>query len=72
MEVLSALQAGDYVGFYSDHAGLDVSLAGLIVKANDIIMLRHASSRDKVRRVVDVDLVEYLQGEPGLEVYRVK
>ena len=72
MEVLSALHAGDYVGIYSDHAGLDVSHTGLIVKGIDSVMLRHASSRDNVRRVVDVDLLEYLQGKSGLVVYRVK
>ncbi len=71
-KALSALQAGDYVGIYSAHAGLDVSHTGLIVKGKDSVMLRHASSRDNVRRVVDVDLLEYLQGKPGLVVYRVK
>lgn len=72
MEVLSALQAGDYVGIYSDHAGLDVSHTGLLVQGKDSVMLRHASSRDKIRRVVDVDLLEYLRGRSGLVVYRVK
>lgn len=72
MDVLSALQAGDYVGIYSPHAGLDVSHTGLIVKAKDSVMLRHASSLDKIKRVVDVDLLEYLQGKSGLVVYRVK
>ncbi len=71
-KVLSALQAGDYVGIYSNHAGLDVSHTGLIVKAKDSVMLRHASSRDNLRRVVDVDLLEYLQGKSGLVVYRVE
>ena len=71
-EVLSALQAGDYVGIYSTHAGLDVSHTGLVVKGKDSVILRHASSREKVRRVVDVDLLEYLQGKSGLVVYRVK
>lgn len=72
MEVLSALQAGDYVGIYSNHAGLDVSHTGLIVKDKDGVMLRHASSRNNVRRVVDDDLLEYLQGKPGLVVYRAR
>ncbi len=72
MDVLSALQAGDYVGIYSEHAGLDVSHTGLIVKSNAKVMLRHASSRNSVRRVVDDDLLGYLQDKPGLVVYRVK
>lgn len=72
IKILSALQVGDYVGIYSNHAGLDVSHTGLIVKIKGNVMLRHASSHDKVRRVVDVDLLEYLQGKSGLVVYRVK
>jgi hypothetical protein len=71
-DVLSALQVGDYVGIYSDQAGLDVSHTGLIVKDKDRVMLRHASSRSSVRRVVDEDLLDYLQGKPGLVVYRVR
>ncbi len=71
-DVLSALQAGDYVGIYSDHAGLDVSHVGLLVQGENRFMLRHASSRNSVRRVVDVDLLEYLQGKPGLVVYRAR
>jgi len=70
--VLSALHAGDYVGIYSESKGLDVSHVGLIVKGKDRVMLRHASSLSSVRRVIDVDLLEYLQGKPGLVVYRVK
>jgi hypothetical protein len=70
--VLSALQTGDYVGIYSKHDGLDVSHTGLIIKENDKVLLRHASSRSSVRRVVDIDLLTYLQGLPGLVVYRVK
>ena len=71
-DVLSALQAGDYVGIYSDQAGLDVSHTGLLVKGKDGVILRHASSQKSVRRVVDVDLLEYLQGKPGLVVYRAR
>lgn len=71
-EVLSALQAGDYVGIYTDKAGLDVSHVGLIVKDKTGVKLRHASSLSSARRVVDVDLLECLQGKPGLVVYRVK
>jgi hypothetical protein len=72
VDVLSALREGDYVGVYSTHAGLDVSHTGLIVKRNARTMLRHASSRDNVKRVVDEDLLVYLQDRPGLVVYRVK
>ena len=71
-DVLSALKSGDYVGVYSHHAGLDVSHTGLIVKGGGDVMLRHASSRQGVNKVVDEDLFDYLQGKPGLLVYRVK
>ena len=70
-ELLSGLQSGDYVGIYSELAGLDVSHTGLIVKSNGTTMLRHASSRSGVERVVDEELLTYLQGKPGLLVYRV-
>jgi hypothetical protein len=70
--VLSSLQSGDYVGIYSDKQGLDVSHTGLIIKSTDQVILRHASSRSGVERVVDENLLDYLQGKPGLIVYRVK
>ncbi|NIQ11455.1 MAG: DUF1460 domain-containing protein [Gammaproteobacteria bacterium] len=71
-DVLSALESGDYVGVYTDRAGLDVSHTGLIVKAENRLMLRHASARNSVKKVVDVDLLEYLQGKPGLVVFRAR
>lgn len=69
-ELLAALHSGDYVGIYTDQAGLDVSHVGLIVKDQDGVRLRHASSLASARRVIDVDLLSYLQGKPGLVVYR--
>lgn len=71
-ELLDALRTGDYVGIYTEREGLDVSHVGLIVKGPDGVKLRHASSLSSVRKVVDVDLLEYLEGKPGLVVYRVK
>ena len=70
--VLSALRIGDYVGIYNVDAGQEVSHVGLIVKDKGRVMLRHASSFSSARRVVDVDLLKYLQGKPGLVVYRVR
>ncbi len=70
-EILSALQPGDYIGLFTSLAGLDVSHTGLIVKKNGKVFLRHASSRKETRRVVDEDLLAYLQDKPGLLVYRV-
>ncbi len=71
-QLLKALHSGDYVGIYSELDGLDVSHVGMVVKDADRILLRHASSRSGVDRVVDQDLFSYLQGKPGLVVYRVK
>jgi hypothetical protein len=68
--VLAGLQDGDYVGFYTEQPGLDVSHTGLIVENDEAIMLRHASSRRDVARVVDEDLVAYLHNKPGLIIYR--
>lgn len=72
MNVLSALVPGDYVGIYSNRAGLDVSHTGLIVKNDGNVMLRHASSRKGINKVVDEDLLSYLRDKPGLVVYRAK
>ena len=72
VKVLSALNPGDYVGIFSEHAGLDVNHTGLIVKTSDGVLLRHASSRPGVERVVDEELMQYIQDKSGLLVYRVK
>lgn len=69
--LLAALEPGDYVGVFSQRPGLDVSHTGLIVKAGATVMLRHASSREGVQRVIDEELVAYMQGKTGLLVYRV-
>lgn len=71
-EVLNNLLAGDYVGVYTNHAGLDVSHTGIIIKKEGKVFMRHASSRNETSKVVDEDLLTYLQGKPGLVVYRVK
>jgi hypothetical protein len=70
-KLLDALEPGDYVGVFSPLAGLDVSHTGLIVEADGAIMLRHASSRAGVERIIDEDLSTYLRGTTGLIVYRV-
>jgi len=71
MKLLDRLESGDYVGILSLQPGLDVSHTGLIVRAGPAIMLRHASSRGGVERVIDEDLVTYMRGKTGLIVYRV-
>lgn len=71
-EVLAALQDGDYVGIYAPHAGEDVSHTGLVLRTGEKVLLRHASSSRDLRRVVDVDLLQYLLGKPGLVIYRAR
>ena len=68
--VLSRLKTGDYVGIYSPLPGLDVSHCGIVVRVPGRILLRHASSRASVARVVEEDLTAYLGGGKGLVVFR--
>jgi len=68
---LERLQTGDYVGFYTGQAGLDVSHTGLVVKYDGKVMLRHASSGEGKSRVLDEPLSDYLLNREGLIVYRV-
>ena len=68
--VLSRLRNGDYVGIYSPLPGLDVSHTGIVVKKGEKTLLRHASSRESIRKVVDKELAPYLGGKKGLIVYR--
>ncbi|MBI4682406.1 MAG: DUF1460 domain-containing protein [Nitrospirae bacterium] len=71
-EVIENLNTGDYVGMYSKIEGLDVSHAGIVIKEQDTVKLRHASSLQKHRRVMDEDLRKYLKGKPGIVVLRPK
>jgi hypothetical protein len=64
------IRTGDYIGIYSAEPGLDVSHTGIAVRAKDTLMLRHASSRQRYRRVVDEPLATYLKGKPGIVVLR--
>jgi hypothetical protein len=69
--VPAAMKTGDYAGIYSELPGLDVSHAGIIIKAdNDKILLRHASSLEKYRKVIDQPLKEYMADKAGLIVLR--
>mgnify|MGYP001773278871 CR=1 FL=1 len=70
--IIEQLRTGDYVGIYSDVQGLDVSHTGIIIKNGDKTYLRHASSRDGNRSVVDEDLISYISNKPGLVILRPK
>ncbi len=69
-DVMSRMQTGDYVGIYTDIAGLDVSHTGIIIKKDNGVYLRHASSKKTNGKVVDEDLSVYIQNVPGLVIYR--
>lgn len=68
--LLSKLRTGDYVGIYTEKEGIDVSHTGIIIRKGDLPYLRHASSKEKNRKVVDEELSTYLQNKPGLVIYR--
>lgn len=71
-DVFDSLKTGDYIGIYSKKDGLDVSHTGIVIKDKGGVMLRHASSLKKHRKVVDEDLREYLTAKPGIIVLRAR
>jgi N-acetylmuramoyl-L-alanine amidase-like len=70
--IIGRLETGDYVGIYSRLEGLDVSHAGIVIKRGGSVYLRHASSAEGRRKVVDEDLLNYISSRPGLVVLRPK
>jgi hypothetical protein len=70
--VTENLKTGDYVGIYSEKEGLDISHAGILAKEQNTIILRHASSLQEHRKVIDENLKNYLKGKPGIIVLRPK
>lgn len=70
--VAGRMNTGDYIGIYSGEEGLDVSHAGILVRRNDSLYLRHASSSSACRQVVDQDFIQYISDRPGIVVLRPK
>jgi hypothetical protein len=70
--MLNKLRTGDYIGIYSPLKGLDVSHAGIIIKKDNSLFLRHASSQREYRKVVDQDFVYYMTRKPGIIILRPK
>ena len=68
--VIEKLKTGDYAGMYSETEGLDVSHTGIIIREQDAVKLRHASSVKKYGKVVDEDFRDYLEAKPGIIVLR--
>lgn len=67
---LDRLRTGDYIGFYSPTEGLDVSHAGIFIRRDGQLILRHASSRPAIEKVVDHDFRDYLEKTEGIIVIR--
>lgn len=71
-DVMKRLKTGDYIGIYSEDSGLDVSHAGIFIRKGEYTILRHASSSQELRGVVDQDFPEYVSARPGIIVLRPK
>ncbi len=67
---LSKLKNGDYIGIYTNKEDLDVTHTGIIIKKDEKIFLRHASSLHK--KVLDSELFEYTKNKLGILVYRAQ
>ena len=65
---LDMLRTGDYIGIYAPADGLDVSHAGIFVRRESGILLRHASAT--AQKVIDQDFNPYIEGKPGIVVLR--
>jgi hypothetical protein len=68
--LLGRLIAGDYIGIYTDAAGLDVSHVGIFVIEGGRPYLRHASSAAESRMVLDQDFTAYVGSKPGIVILR--
>ena len=68
--ILDALNAGDYIGIYTETDGLDVSHVGIAIRHDDGLYLRHASSAPSCRKVTDRLLMSYMKEKPGIVVLR--
>ncbi|HEX8950054.1 MAG TPA: N-acetylmuramoyl-L-alanine amidase-like domain-containing protein [Dissulfurispiraceae bacterium] len=70
--LIGRLGTGDYIGIYSTLQGLDVSHVGILIKSDEGIYFRHASSVKEYRKVVDQDFRNYIKNKPGIVVLRPK
>ena len=71
-EIVARLKSGDYIGMYTEMDGLDVSHTGILIKNENGVFLRHASSKKSNSNVVDDDFMVYIKNVPGVVVYRPK
>jgi hypothetical protein len=70
--IMRKLRTGDYIGIYTDNAGLDITHVGIIIKRKGTTYLRHASSLAGYRKVIDQEFLTYMVGRPGFLVLRPK
>ena len=68
--VLKKLKTGDYIGIYTDIAGLDVTHVGIIIKKNNSVYFRHASSLKKNRKIITNKFTNYMKNKKGFIVIR--
>jgi len=68
-DMTNKLKTGDYIGIYTDIAGLDVTHVGIIIK-KDKIYFRNATSKKGLEKVVDTDFKEYIAKRPGIVILR--
>jgi hypothetical protein len=70
--VVDKLNTGDYAGIYSKKQGLDISHVGILIKRENSIYFRHASSAGHYKKVIDEDFRLYIADKPGIVVLRPK
>ena len=70
--IINRIETGDYIGIYSEREGLDVTHVGIFIREGEALVLRHASSTQENRKVVDQDFIEYVKNKPGIVVFRPK
>ncbi|SFN73221.1 DUF1460 domain-containing protein [Xenorhabdus japonica] len=69
-KVIDNMQDGDLAGVYSPISGLDVSHTGIVIKKDNQVLYRNASSLSKNNKVVDISFIEYMHSKPGVIVLR--
>lgn len=69
-DMLSLLEDGDYIGIYTNIAGLDVTHTGIFIRGENGPVLRNASSVSTNMKVVDSPFIDYVKNKPGILVYR--
>ncbi|QUY49617.1 DUF1460 domain-containing protein [Serratia plymuthica] len=71
-KVLAQLRTGDYIGIYTNLAGLDVTHTGIFIMTENGPVLRNASSHQENMKVVDSPFMDYVINTPGIVVLRAK